>query len=148
MVFNFCDSKQRDSQIDLHQLQSSQTVSNTYTDVMLVSEANQTQNDVIFTSTTNDVQNDDIYVENEDGEYDHLHSSRPKQVKSEKEDERYATSTQLEDVSYSTVRKSRKSVPDRDNENDSMAASLDNNFRSVVNLDYDFCYQSSQRRDC
>lgn len=112
---------------------------------MLVSGGNLTQNDVTFTTTTNAVQNDDIYVENEEGEYDHLHSSRPKQVVSEREDESYATSTQLEDVPYSTVRKSRKSVPDCDNEYDtcSIAASVDNNCRSVANPDYDFCHQSS-----
>lgn len=114
--------------------------------MMLESETNQNQNDVVF--TTNDVRTDDLYLENEEGEYDHLHSSRPKQVVSKIEDERYATSTQVEDVLYSTVRKSRKSVPDRDNEYDSMAASLDNISRSVVNPDYDFCYQSNQRKDC
>lgn len=70
MVVDFFDSKLRDSQIDLHQLQPSQL-------------------HVTFTTTTNTVQIDDIYmyVENEEGEYDHLHSSRPKQVVSEREDE-------------------------------------------------------------
>lgn len=42
------------------------------------------------------------------------------------EDERYTTFTQLEDVSYSTIRKSRDSVPERDNDNYSFAASFDN----------------------
>lgn len=87
-------------------------------------------------------------METEDGEYDQLHLSRPKQAVSERECERYSTSTQLEDVSYSTVRKSRKPVPDRDYEYDSMTASLDNNCRSYDNPEYDFCYQSSQRKDC
>lgn len=114
---------------------------------MVVFGANQTQNDVTFTTTTNDVRNDDIYVENEEGKYDHLHCSRPKQGVSEREDERYATSTKLEDVSYSTVRKSRKYVPDHDNKDDSIAASLDNNCLSVANPNYDFCYQSRQRKD-
>lgn len=141
-------SKLPDSQIDLHQLQSSQLVNNTYTDMMLVSGTDRNENHVPLTTTTNNVRNDDIYVENEDGEYDHLHSSRPKQVVSEREDERYATCTQLEDVSYSTVRKSRKSVPERDNENDNIAASFDSNFPSVANPDYEFCYLSSEIKDC
>lgn len=145
MVVDFFDSKLRDSQIDLHQLQPSQLVNNTYsTDMMHVSGTNRNENDVPHTTTTT---NDDIYVENEEGEYDHLHTSRPKKVVSESEDEKYATSTQLEDISYSTVRKIRKSVPDRDSEYDSMEASLDNTCRSVANPDYDFCYQSSQRTD-
>lgn len=143
MVFNLFDRKLRESHIDHQQPHTSHIVSNTYSDMMLESGANQTQNDVTFTTTTNAVQIDDIYVENEEGEYDHLHSSRPKQVVSEREDESYATFTQLEDVPYSTVRESRKSVPDCDNEYDSIAASLDNNCRSVANPDYDFCYQSS-----
>lgn len=109
---------------------------------------NRIKNNVVLTATTNDVRNDDIYVENEEGEYDHLHSSRPKQIVSEREDERYATSPQLEDVSYSTVRESRKSVLERDNEYYSMPASLDNSCRSVANPDYEFCYQASQRKDC
>ncbi|XP_052721567.1 uncharacterized protein LOC128192707 [Crassostrea angulata] len=137
------------SQNDARQQQTSQTVINTYNDMVLVSGTNRNQNDVVFTTltttTTNDVRNDDIYVENKEGEYDHLHSSRPKQVVSEMENERYATSTELEDVSYSTVRKSRNSVPDCDNEYDSMAASLDNNFRSVANPDYEFTSQAKKR---
>lgn len=146
MVVDFFDSKLRDSQIDLHQLQPSQLVNNTYTDMMHVSGTNRNENDVLHTTTT--TTNDDIYVENEEGEYDHLHTSRPKQVVSEREDERYATCTQLEDVTYSTVRKIGKSVPDRDHsEYDSMEASLDNTCRTVANPDYDFCYQSSQRTD-
>lgn len=118
MVNNFCDSKLPDSQNDVQQPQSSPTVNNIYSDMMLVSGTNQNQNEVVVTTSTtmNDVRNDDIYVENEEGEYDHLHSSRPKQGVSEREDERYATSSQLEDVTYSTVRKSRKSIPERDNE--------------------------------
>lgn len=168
----FFNSKHRDSQIDLNQQQTSQTINNTYADMTLipgtnrnqhdvmlttatnivrndmtlVSGTNRNQNDEILTTTTNDVPNDDIYVENEEGEYDHLHSSRPKQGVSEREDERYATCTDLEDVFYSTVRKSRNSVPDCNNEYDSMAASLDNNFRSVANPDYEFCYPR-QRKD-
>lgn len=145
MVIYVRDRKLLDSQNDVQQPQSSQTVNNTYTDMMLVPGTSMTQNDVVFTTTTNGVRNDDIYEENKDGEYDHLHSSRPKQVISEKEDERYATSTQLEDVSYSTVSKSMKYVPDRDNENDSMAESLDDNFRSVVNPDNEF--SSSQAKE-
>eukprot|EP00105_Crassostrea_gigas_P036749 XP_019920897.1 PREDICTED: uncharacterized protein LOC105323930 [Crassostrea gigas] len=107
-----------DSQNDVQQPQSSPTVNNIYSDMMLVSGTNQNQNEVVVTTSTtmNDVRNDDIYVENEEGEYDHLHSSRPKQGVSEREDERYATSSQLEDVTYSTVRKSRKSIPERDND--------------------------------
>lgn len=118
MVTNFCDSKLPDSQNDVQQPQSSPTVNNIYSDMMLVSGTNQNQNEVVVTTSTtmNDVRNDDIYVENEEGKYDHLHSSRPKQGVSEREDERYATSSQLEDVTYSTVRKSRKSIPERDNE--------------------------------
>lgn len=144
MVVDFFDSKLRDSQIDLHQLQPSQLVNNTYNDMMHVSGTYRNENDVPHTTTTND----DIYVENEEGEYDHLHTSRTKQVVSEREDERYAPCTQLEDVTYSTVRKIGKSVPDRDHsEYDSMEASLDNTCRSVANPDYDFCYQSSQRTD-
>lgn len=115
--------------------------------MMLVSGTERNENHVPLT-TTNNVRNDDIYVENEDGEYDHLHSSRPKKVVSEREDERYATCTQLEDVSYFTVRKSRKSVPERDNENDNIAASFDSNFTSVANPDYGFCYLSSEIKDC
>lgn len=107
-----------DSQNDVQQPQSSPTVNNIYSDMMLVSGTNRNQNEVVVTTSTtmNDVRNDDIYVENEEGEYDHLHSSRPKQGVSEREDERYATSSQLEDVTYSTVRKSRKSILERDNE--------------------------------
>lgn len=118
--------------------------------MMIVSgtTCNRTQNNVVLTATMNDVRNDDIYVENEEGEYDHLHSSRPKQVVSEMEDERYTTSSHLEDVSYSKVGKSKISVPERDNENYSMAASFDNSCRSVANPDYEFCYQASQRKDC
>lgn len=115
--------------------------------MMLVFGTERNENHVPLT-TTNNVRNDDIYVENEDGKYDHLHSSRPKQVVSEREDERYATCTQLEDVSYFTVRKSRKSVPERDNENDNIAASFDSNFTSVANPDYGFCYLSSEIKDC
>lgn len=113
MVTNFCDSELPDSQNDVQQPQSSQTVNNMFTDMMLVYGTNRNQNEVVVqTSTTtskNDVRNDDtsIYVENEEGEYDHLHTSRLKQGASEIEDERYATSTQLEDKTYSTVRKSR-----------------------------------------
>lgn len=129
-ITNFRDSKLRDSQNDVQQPQSSQTVNNANTDMMLVSGTNRNQNDVVFTTsstnTTNDIRNDDIYVENKEGEYDHLHSSRPKQVVSEMDDERYTTSTQVEDVSYSTVRKSRNSVPERVNDNYSFAASFDN----------------------
>lgn len=129
-ITNFCDSKLRNSQNDVQQPHSSQTVNNAYTDMMLVSGTNRNQNDVVFTTsstnTTNDIRNDDIYVENKEGEYDHLHSSRPKQVVSEMDDERYTTSTQVEDVSYSTVRKSRNSVPERVNDNYSFAASFDN----------------------
>lgn len=116
MVTYFCDSKLPDSQNDAQQPESSQTVNKMYSDMMLVSGTNRDQNEVVVTTTTNDVRNDDIYVENEEGEYDHLHTSRPKQGVSEREDERYATSTQLEDVTYSTVRKSRKFIPERDNE--------------------------------
>lgn len=118
MVTYFCDSKLPDSQNDVQQPQSSQTVNNIYSDMMLVSGTNRNQNEVVVTTSTtmNDVRNDDIYVENEEGEYDHLHCSRPKQGVSEREDERYATSSQLEDVTYSTVRKSRKSILERDNE--------------------------------
>lgn len=117
-VYSFCDSKLPDSQNDVQQPQSSPTVNNIYSDMILVSGTNQNQNEVVVTTSTtmNDVRNDDIYVENEEGEYDHLHSSRPKQGVSEREDERYATSSQLEDVTYSTVRKSRKSILERDNE--------------------------------
>lgn len=129
-ITNFRDSKLRDSQNDVQQPQSSQTVNNANTDMMLVSGTNRNQNDVVFTTsstnTTHDIRNDDIYVENKEGEYDHLHSSRPKQVVTEMEDERYTTSTQVEDVSYSTVRKSRNSVPERVNDNYSFAASFDN----------------------
>lgn len=117
-------------------------------DMTLVSGTNRNQNNDVLTTTTNNVPNDDIYVENEEGEYDHLHSSRPKRVVSEMEDERFATSTELENASYSTVGKIRNSVPDCDNEYDSMAASVDNNFRSVANPGYEFCYQSRQRKDC
>ncbi|XP_052710757.1 uncharacterized protein LOC128185088 [Crassostrea angulata] len=165
-----------DSENEVQQPHSSETVNNLYTDMMHAPGTNRTQNDVVLTTTTNGVRNDmmlvsgtnrnqnddvlttttttsvvrndDIYVENEEGEYDHLHSSRPKQVVSEMEDERFATSTELENASYSTVGKIRNSVPDCDNEYDSMAASLDNNFRSVANSGYEFCYQSRQRKDC
>lgn len=110
-----------------HDVVLTAATNNVRNDMTLVSETNWNKNDDILTTTTNDVPNDDIYVENEEGEYDHLHSSRPKQGVSEQEDERYATSTDLEDVSYSTVRKSRNFVPDCNNEYDSIAASLDNN---------------------
>lgn len=68
MVTNFCDSELPDSQNDVQQPQSSQTVNNMFTDMMLVYGTNRNQNEVVVqTSTTtskNDVRNDDtsIYV--------------------------------------------------------------------------------------
>lgn len=140
----FCDRKLPHSLNVQEQSEPYQTVNNMYNDVMFVSMTNENQNDV---ATPNADRNDDIYVENEVGEYDHLHSSRPNQCVPEREDERYETSTQLEGATYSTVRKIRNSVPDRDNEYDSIEASQDNTCRSVANPDYEFCYQSSQKID-
>lgn len=62
MVTNFCDSKLPDSQNDVQQPQSSPTVNNIYSDMMLVSGTNQNQNEVVVTTSTtmNDVRNDDL----------------------------------------------------------------------------------------
>lgn len=53
---------------------------------------------------------DDIYVDKEE-EYDHLHTSRPKKLTIQTEDDRYGSASYLEDDSYSTLRQNRMSSP-------------------------------------
>lgn len=89
---------------------------------------------------------DGIYVEKEEEEYDHLHSSRQKHLTKETKDNEYGTASYLEDNSYSTLGQSRNPEPDLDNGYSTMP-SLENNGSSVGNSEYDFCYQMNQRKD-
>lgn len=87
-----------------------------------------------------------IYVEKEDEEYDHLHSSRQKHLTKETKGNEYGTACYLEDNSYSTLGQGRNPEPELDNGYSTMP-SLENNGSSVGNSEYDFCYQMNQRKD-
>lgn len=89
---------------------------------------------------------DDIYVEKEDEEYDHLHSSRQKHLTTETKGNEYGTACYLEDNSYSTLGQGRNPEPELDN-GYSTVPSLENNESSVGNSEYDFCYQMNQQKD-
>lgn len=91
---------------------------------------------------------DGIYVEKQEEEYDHLHSSRQKHITKDTKDNEYGTASYLEDDSYSTLRQGRNSNPEPDLDNKySTMPSLENNGSSMGNPEYDFCYQMDQRKD-
>lgn len=91
---------------------------------------------------------DGIYVEKEEEEYDHLHSSRQKHLTKDTKDNEYGTASCLEDNSYSTLRQGRNPNPEPDIDNEySTMPSLENNGSSVGNSEYDFCYQMNQQKD-
>lgn len=91
---------------------------------------------------------DGIYVEKQEEEYDHLHSSRQKHITKDTKDNAYGTASYLEDNSYSTLRQGRNSNPEPDLDNEySTMPSLENNGSSMGNPEYDFCYQMDQRQD-
>lgn len=91
---------------------------------------------------------DDIYVEKEEEEYDHLHSSRQNHITKDTKDNEYGTASYLEDNSYSTLRQGRNPNPEPDFDNEySTMPSLENNGSSMGNPEYDFCYQMDQRKD-
>lgn len=91
---------------------------------------------------------DGIYVEKQEEEYDHLHSSRQKHITKDIKDNEYGTASYLEDNSYSTLRQGSNSNPEPDLDNEySTMPSLENNGSSMGNPEYDFCYQMDQRKD-
>lgn len=103
------------------------------------------RHDVTDTNTTPTYENqdsmgkiDDIYVGKEEEEYDHLHTSRPKQLTKETKNNEYGTACYVEDNSYSMLRQGRNPEPDLDNEYSTMP-SFENAGSSVVNSEYDFC---------
>lgn len=86
-----------------------------------------------------------IYVEKEEEEYDHLHTSRQKHLTKETKNNEYGTACYLEDnnYSYSTLGQGKNPEPDLDNGYSTML-SLENNGSSVGNSEYDFCYQMNR----
>lgn len=153
VILVFCFIKRR----KLHCLQSEQQQAkrpnmfdnSTYNDLTVT---NQRHNGT-HTNTSSEYDNqesigkiDDIYVEKEEEEYDHLHTSRQKHLNKDTKGNEYGTACYLEDSSYSTLGQSRNPEPDIDNGYSTMP-SLENAGSSVGNSEYDFCYQINQRKD-
>lgn len=153
VILVFCFIKRR----KLHCLQSEQQQAkrpnmfdnSTYNDLTVT---NQRHNGT-HTNTSSEYDNqesigkiDDIYVEKEEEEYDHLHTSRQKHLNKDTKNNEYGTACYLEDNSYSTLGQSRNPEPDLDNGYSTMP-SLENAGSSVANSEYDFCYQINQRKD-
>eukprot|EP00105_Crassostrea_gigas_P023406 XP_011443223.2 PREDICTED: uncharacterized protein LOC105339400 [Crassostrea gigas] len=153
VILVFCFIKRR----KLHCLQSEQQQAkrpnmfdnSTYNDLTVT---NQRHNGT-HTNTSSEYDNqesigkiDDIYVEKEEEEYDHLHTSRQKHLNKDTKNNEYGTACYLEDNSYSTLGQSRNPEPDLDNGYSTMP-SLENAGSSVGNSEYDFCYQMNQRKD-
>lgn len=115
-------------------------------------ETNQT--DVSYANTTAGIDKtgdichmDDIYVDKEE-EYDHLHTSRPKMLTIQTEDDRYGSASYLEDDSYSTLRQNKNVESDLDNGYSVNSMPFSENQSSSVNSpEYDYCYQADQRKD-
>lgn len=113
----------------------------TYNDLTVTNE----RHDGTDTNTTPTYENqdsmgkiDDIYVGKEEEEYDHLHTSRQKQLTKETKNNEYGTACYVEDNSYSMLRQGRNPEPDLDNEYSTMP-SFENAGSSVGNSEYDFC---------
>eukprot|EP00105_Crassostrea_gigas_P006211 XP_011420066.1 PREDICTED: uncharacterized protein LOC105322863 [Crassostrea gigas] len=93
------------------------------------------------------IDDNDIYVEKED-EYDHLHTSRQKHVAKQVDDDRYGSASYFDEDSYSTLRQNKNIEPCFDNEySGNITPYSGNQLRTMKSPDYDFCYQSNQRKD-
>lgn len=126
------------------------TVDNTINDdVITRSESDRKQNDDAYSSTQIPVyenqkrismETEDIYVEKDEGQYDHLHSIRPKLTESQ-EEERYGTATEL-DCFYSTAGQIRKASSVVDDEYNSVVIGIydENGCRSEGDTNYDYTY--------
>lgn len=90
---------------------------------------------------------DEIYVEKEE-EYDHLHKSRQKHVAKQVDDNRYGSASYFDEDSYSTLGQNKNIEPCFDNEYSvNITPYSENQLRTMKSPDYDFCYQSNQRKD-
>lgn len=124
------------------------TVDNIIQDnVITRSESDRKQNDDAYSSTQIyenqkriSMETEDIYVEKDEGQYDHLHSIRPKLTESQ-EEERYGTATEL-DCFYSTAGQIREASSNVDDEYNSVVIGIydENGCRSEEDTNYDYTY--------
>lgn len=125
------------------------TVDNIIQDNVIItrSESDRKQNDDAYSSTQIyenqkriSMETEDIYVEKDEGQYDHLHSIRPKLTES-REEERYGTATEL-DCFYSTAGQIREASSNVDDEYNSVVIGIydENGCRSEEDTNYDYTY--------
>lgn len=150
MVFFFSNDSRMQNSLSQQPKNCLATVDNIIQDnVITRSESDRKQNGDAYSSTQIPVyenqkrismETEDIYVEKDEGQYDHLHSIRPKLTESQ-EEERYGTASDV-DCFYSTAGQIRKASSVVDDEYNSVVIGIydEHGCRSEEDTNYDNTY--------